>query len=95
MRIHTESVLDVEGAFFSGDVPGTVCFVPTSMLSAGQLDRATYVAEGWASLNIHAQPPELRLGSHLFPDLKKPVTQSAAQETKTRLQRLRPQAVGA
>jgi hypothetical protein len=87
------NVLGFEGAFFAGEVPGTICFVPASMLLGGQLDRAAYVAQEWASLNIHAQRPELRLGSHLFPDLKQPMSAAASISVKNQLEKSRLQTV--
>lgn len=86
MRV--DNLLGVEGTFYAGEVPGTVCFVPASMVSEGQLDRARYVADGWTSLNIRAQPSEPRLGSHLFPDLKKPVSAAAVGTIRRRLEKL-------
>lgn len=71
------TVLDTVGSFFEGQIPRTVCFVPSSLISGGKLDEGQYVLQGWASLNIKAQPRDLRVGSHLFPDLKKPCNNQA------------------
>ena len=72
MNIKSFCVLGVVGRFFEGEIPGTVCFVPNSLASRRKLDECQYLLQGWASLNIKAQPVELRIGSHLFPDLTKP-----------------------
>jgi hypothetical protein len=96
MKIMTTSVFGVPGGFYEGEFPGTICFVPAALISAGQLDQPRYVLDGWASLNIKAQPLDRRLGSHLFPDLTKPVADpQRCAETKHELERLRPRAVAA
>jgi hypothetical protein len=74
-----------------GLAPDTICFVPLALVEKAQLDRAKYVAGEWASLNIKAQPLNRRLGSHLFPDLRKPVADLARCEpTRLALERLHP-----
>ena len=95
MKLRTETVLGVEGVFYSGEIPDTACFVPISMIHDGQLDKPNYVAQGWAALNNEAQPPELRMGSHMFPELRQPADPSIAAAVRTRLQRMRPQPLGA
>ena len=96
MKISITSVFGVPGRFYEGEFPGTICFVPLALVASGQLDQPKYVLEGWASLNIKAQPLHRRLGSHLFPDLKKPVADPGrCAETKHELERLRPRAVAA
>lgn len=63
-------VFDVPGNLYEGQIPGTACFVPDSLVKRGKLNEGQYVSQGWATLNIKAQP--LGAGSHLFPDLSKP-----------------------
>lgn len=80
MKIRLFTLLDTVGAFFEGEIPGTVCFVPNSLVNGGKLDEGQYMLQGWASLNIKAQPRDLRVGSHLFPDLKRPCNNQAVCE---------------
>ena len=92
----SQSVLGQEGCFFEGEIPGSVCFVPLSVIREGKLDEARYVEEGWASLNIKAQSPRAGIGSHLFPDLAQPCLNAhACALHRTRLEALRPQAIPA
>ncbi len=92
----TFNVLGVEGYFYEGEFSGTICFVPVSVIQAGRLKEGQYVGQGWASLNIKAQQPRGGIGSHLFPDLDKPCTDTAGCERiKTRIEQLRPQPVSA
>jgi hypothetical protein len=84
-------VLGMPGRFYGGEIPDTICFVPLALVEKAQLNRAMYVAGEWASLNIKAQPINRRLGSHLFPDLKKPVADLARCEPiRLALERLHP-----
>jgi hypothetical protein len=95
-NIKTFSVLGSEGYFYEGEFSGTICFVPVSAIQAGRLNEALYVAQGWASLNIKAQKPRGGVGSHLFPDLDKPCTDTArCEHIKSRIEQLRPQPISA
>ncbi|HYG35913.1 MAG TPA: hypothetical protein VEC99_14070 [Clostridia bacterium] len=92
MKLQKCRILGVEGNFYQGEVPDTICFVPFSLIISGKLDEANYVLLGWASLNLKAQPLERRLGSHLFPDLKKPIVDlSRCEAIREEIERLRPQ----
>jgi hypothetical protein len=96
MKTTVTSIFGVPGRFFEGEFPDTVCFVPQALVASGHLDQAKYVLEGWASLNIKAQPLNRRLGSHLFPNLKQPVADPRRYtDFKHKLERLRPHAVAA
>ena len=84
------NVLGTEGGFYEGTFKGTLCFVPHSLIRNGQLDEGRYVAQGWASLNIKAQQPRGGIGSHLFPNLSKPVSDAErCERLKTRIDELR------
>jgi hypothetical protein len=90
----TLKVLGVEGYCYEGELRGTICFVPLTMVRAGRLDDGQYVLQGWASLNIKAQKPRGGIGSHLFPDLSKPYADPVGCERlKARIEQLRPQPV--
>jgi hypothetical protein len=96
MKIKMFTVLEVVGQFYEGDVPGTVCFVPNNLIRGNKLDEGPYVLEGWASLNIKAQPEDMGIGSHLFPDLQKPyANQSVCAKIAERIANQRPQLVKA
>ena len=90
------SVLGQEGNFFEGEIPGSVCFVPLTVIKDGKLDEGRYVQQGWASLNIKAQSPRSGVGSHLFPDMQMPCSDAdACSRLKIQLEALRPQPVPA
>jgi hypothetical protein len=94
MKIQYFSVLDTSGKFFEGEIPGTVCFVPDSLVTEGRLDQGHYVLQGWASLNIKAQTEHLGIGSHLFPNLCKPFNDKIiCDKIKARMTQLRPKAL--
>jgi hypothetical protein len=63
------------GRFFKGEISGTVCFVPDSCVIRGRLNAGRYIVQGWASFNRKANPSGF--GSHLFPDLGKPLASVA------------------
>jgi hypothetical protein len=97
MKTQTKhSVLRQEGYFFEGEIPGSLCFVPLTAIKDGKLDEGRYVQQEWASLNIKAQSPRSGIGSHLFPNMEKPCSDTdACGRLKTRLEALRPQLVPA
>lgn len=96
MKITTSKVLGVEGNFYEGEFSGTICFVSLAVIQGGCLNEGHYVLQGWASLNMKAQQPRGGIGSHLFPNLDKPCTDSAAcARIKARIEQLRPQVVAA
>lgn len=87
--VKSYSLFGVTGSFFEGQIPDTICFVPDSLVKEGLLDEGLYVVQGWAALNIKAQP--FGIGSHMFPNLMKPIEDEAlcAKRCET-LIRLRP-----
>jgi hypothetical protein len=77
MKIGASTVLGTAGGFFQGDLPGTVCFVPLSCIQKEGLNHGEYVKKGWATRNQKAQSADLKLGSHIFPNLQMPITDEA------------------
>jgi len=96
MGVKTFSVLNTIGVYFEGEIPGTICFVPTKLLVNNVLNEGMYLNEGWATLNIKAQWPQRGIGSHLFPDISKPFYDEArCRDHGNRIIALRSQTVAA
>lgn len=63
-----------------------LCFVPERLLENGKLQLDTYQKENWDSINAGANP--LAVGSHVFPNLQKEITEEN-QETLAFLSRIK------
>ncbi len=69
----------IPGTFFEGaahpdlqEVHPLYTFIPKTLLRNGQLDEKKYVQSHWAAINCAANSQKA-IGSHLFPDLSKPL----------------------
>jgi hypothetical protein len=64
------------GCIFAGEHPRTFCFVPQEYLVAGvggcRVSESDYVRSGWDVRNLRYN--DETLGSHLFPDPSRPIT---------------------
>jgi len=67
-----EIVLDsgLAGQFFLGELPNTICFVPTACLAASDV-REAYIKSGWHRRNVRLNPNSV--GGMLLPRLDLPV----------------------
>ena len=68
-----------KGTFFQGsahpdlqEVHPLYTFIPKTLLTNGHLDEKKYVQSHWAAINCAANSQKA-IGSHLFPDLSKPI----------------------
>lgn len=68
---------------FKPDEEKGICFVPESLIEGEELNRAAYLEIGWARTNCGSQPQGQ--GSHMFPDMKKPVLEETSEQ-KNRIQ---------
>jgi len=72
----------VKGQFFweksPFENPG-ICFVPEHIIRENHtFDELEYIREEWARTNCSAQPEGE--GSHMFPDMEKPVLEATPEE---------------
>lgn len=69
-------------------------FVPDSLIKGdGALDKAQYVTKRWATINAGANIDAV--GSHVFPDLKRPATETESKDFLAALARLIHKSIGA
>jgi hypothetical protein len=74
-------------------------FVPNDLVIGGKLDLGQYSGKRWDSINCGAN--KRAVGSHVFPDLSQPITQSelegndSIQEFLTRVKQLTQKSYGA
>lgn len=56
-----------------------ICFIPEFLIEGGELDTNAYLDTGWARTSCGSQPQGC--GSHMFPDMKKPVLEDTPEQT--------------
>jgi hypothetical protein len=80
------------GCLFRAQLPANFCFVPLDQLVQGpegkiEISELAYVQEGWSTQNMRWADSESD-GSHLYPDLGRPVDDLEAPAVQEFLRRI-------
>jgi len=91
----------MKGRFFEGlahpdvqNINPTYTFIPSDLIKNGLLDETKYVQSHWAAINCAANW-EKGIGSHLFPNLEKPLAkENIPQNFLKNLEKYLPKSLG-